>query len=548
VASFDHLPAFEKLARERKLSRVFPFVVSSISVNNAFGVGRCTHLERMTTDETLSSTANEAGGITDASPRGHNLLFVNDTGIRSIELPPGAALQVGRRVGLDIVVDHPAVSRDHAVFYGGEPPFVEDLGSRNGTTVQGTPIAPRQRVALRIGWVVGVGNSKIFVRSATGSYDDNAEAPSERTSPGLSQPKEWGPRSCHREVQELFEQLSVVAQSSIPILILGETGAGKELLAERVHVFSQRAQKPMLRINCAGLSEGILASELFGHEKGAFTGAHAAKIGVFEAADGGTLFMDEVGELSPSTQAKLLRVLETGEVTRVGSHKARHVDVRVISATNRDLRALSARGQFRSDLYFRLNGVSVTVPPLRRRPDDILPLSEFFIERFAEKLSRNPPALSHDAQEALQSHSWPGNVRELKHVLERAVLLCHDDVIEPAGLQIDRGFDARETEPAVGDTMHPPASSRPQRPQFSRTDRPPKSTRSLLTRFKTARNRTEQLKSELVKAERDRILDALEQAGTQAAAAELLGISRRALLYKLDTYGIPRPRKGRDKD
>ncbi len=337
------------------------------------------------TDETLSSTVDESRGAAEAPRHGHNLLFVAETGIRSVELPLGAVVRVGRREGLNVVIDHPLVSRQHAVFYGGDPPAVEDLGSRNGTSVQGSSISANERVPLRVGFVVAIGNSKIFIRTATGSYEEVDEPESERTSPGTTKARDWGPRSRHQALQELHEQLGVIAQSSIPILILGETGSGKELLAERVHAYSQRAQKPMLRINCAGLSEGILASELFGHEKGAFTGAHALKIGVFEAADGGTLFMDEVGELSPATQAKLLRVLETGEVTRVGSHKARHVDVRIISATNRDLRVLSARSEFRSDLYFRLNGVSVTVPALRQRQNDILPLSEYFIERFAHK-------------------------------------------------------------------------------------------------------------------------------------------------------------------
>jgi two-component system, NtrC family, response regulator AtoC len=505
----------------------------------------------MTTDETLSSTANESGNHAVVPRHGHNLLFVSETGIRSVELPLGGVVQVGRRDGLEVVIDHPLVSRSHATFYGGDPPYVEDLGSRNGTSVQGETITPRMRVPLRVGFVVTIGNSKIFVRTATGSYEDDNEPESERTSPGMAQAKEWGPRSKHKELQELLDQLGVVAQSSIPILILGETGSGKELLAERVHAYSRRAQKPMLRINCAGLSEGILASELFGHEKGAFTGAHVAKIGVFEAADGGTLFMDEVGELSPATQAKLLRVLETGEVTRVGSHKARHVDVRVISATNRDLRVLSARGEFRSDLYFRLNGVSVTVPPLRKRVNDILPLAEFFIGRFAHKLSRTPPKLSESGREALMTHRWPGNVRELKHVLERAVLLCQSDSIDATGLQIDVGFGSREHEMQAAsshDPLHPASSDKSRLRDSSRTDRPPKSSRSLATRFKSSRSRAEHLKSELLRAERERIVDALEQGGTQAAAAEILGISRRALLYKLDTYSIPRPRKGRDKE
>jgi DNA-binding NtrC family response regulator len=237
--------------------------------------------------------------------------------------------------------------------------------------------------------------------------------------------------------------------------------------------------------------------------------------------------MDEVGELSPATQAKLLRVLETGEVTRVGSHKARHVDVRVISATNRDLRVLSARGEFRSDLYFRLNGVSVTVPPLRKRPNDILPLAEFFIGRFAHKLSRTPPKLSEAAREALVSHRWPGNVRELKHVLERAVLLCQSDEIDASGLQIDVGFGSRDAE---AHSSLEPSSSDKSRLRDSNRDRAPKSSRSLATRFRSSRSRAEHLKSELLRAERERIMDALEQGGTQAAAS------------------IPRPRKGREKE
>jgi transcriptional regulator with GAF, ATPase, and Fis domain len=319
-------------------------------------------------------------------------------------------------------------------------------------------------------------------------------------------------------------------------LILGETGSGKELLAERVHAFSRRSNKPMLRVNCAALSEGILASELFGHEKGAFTGAHA---------------VDEVGELSPSTQAKLLRVLETGEVTRVGSHKAKHVDVRVISATNRDLRVQVARGEFRSDLYFRLNGVSVALPPLRRRTDDIVPLAEHFAARFSKRLSRPTPKLTPEAEEALKAHHWPGNVRELKTVIERAVLLCGEDRIDLEVLLLDSGFGARE--PETQESVRGGIGSRPPRPvqntlpEGFKSDRPPRSSRSI-SRLRNHRSRAEQLKAELARTERDRIVEALEQAGTQAAAAELLGISRRALLYKLDAYGIPRPRKGRDKD
>jgi two-component system, NtrC family, response regulator AtoC len=503
-------------------------------------------------DETLSSTTDESERAAVSALHGHNLLVVSDGGIRSVELPIASILRIGRKAGLEIIVDHPTVSREHAIIYGGNPPSVEDLGSRNGTSVQGTRVPPRQRVPLRTGYIVAIGDVNIFVRSASGSLDDD-DPPSEQTSPGMDQPREWGPRSQHRELQELYDQVKLIAQSSIPILICGETGSGKELLAERVHAFSRRASKPMLRVNCAALSEGILASELFGHEKGAFTSAHATKIGLFEAADGGTLFLDEVGELSPMTQAKLLRVLETGEVTRVGSHRAKHVDVRVVSASNRDLRVQCSRGEFRSDLYFRLNGVSVSIPPLRKRQEDIITLAEYFAAGFAKRLSRPTPKLSPEAQEALKNHRWPGNVRELKHVLERAVLLTSDDLVTVEVLQLDSGFEAREPETAAIE-QRGPASSRPPRytrntlpDGFLRSDRPPRSSRPQ-SRLKNSGYKAEQLKAELAKTERDRIVAALEQAGTQAAAADLLGISRRALLYKLDALGIPRPRKGRDKD
>ncbi len=505
-------------------------------------------------DETLVSTANESGGLGTGTREGHNLLLVSDAGIRNLELPKGSVLRIGRREDMDIVIDHPAVSREHALLIGGETPQVEDLGSRNGTNVQGAKIAARKRIPLRIGFVVSIGNANIFVRSATGSVEDE-EPLSEKTSPGL-QSQEWGPRSLHPEVQDLYERVKLVAQSNIPILVLGETGSGKELLAERIHAYSKRSHKPMLRVNCAALSEGILASELFGHEKGAFTGAHATKIGLFEAADGGTLFLDEVGELTPATQAKLLRVLETGEVTRVGSHKPRHVDVRVIAATNRDLRIHVARGEFRSDLFFRLNGISVALPALRRRPNDILPLAAFFAERIAARLSRSTPGFTPEAESALKSHRWPGNVRELKNVIERAVLLCPTDAITSDALQLDAGFSSREVETMGGESVRPTSSNPGRTPMATlpdglhgerRSDRPPKSVRPG-SRLRNYKSRAEHLKAELARAERDRIIDALEQAGTQAAAAEILGISRRALLSKLDALEIPRPRKGKDKE
>ncbi|HEY6561595.1 MAG TPA: sigma 54-interacting transcriptional regulator [Polyangiaceae bacterium] len=507
---------------------------------------------------------------------GYTLLAVSDKGFRSIPLRREQKLKIGRRDSNDLVIDHPSVSREHALIYGGDPPEVEDLQSSNGTLVQGLRIEPQQRVPLGIGSVIAIGNVSIFLRQGVLAADPRAastEANSKKISvtddPGVSD----GMVLRDRKMHDLYEHVKLVAQSMMPVLIFGETGVGKELLAESLHNHSARRERPLLRVNCAALAEGILASELFGHERGAFTGAHAMKLGLFEAADGGTIFLDEVGELSPTTQAKLLRVLESGEVTRVGANRSKQVDVRVISATNRDLRSMIQRGRFRADLYYRLNGVSVVVPPLRERPGDIMPLAELFAGRFASRLSSAPPAFSEDAKSTLQRYRWPGNVRELKHVVERSVLLTHGAAIEPSALQLDgaepsAGHDSPFMLEAAPDSLrnsellraadsprHPdsPREHEPLRARAPRTtmpdgllgDRAPRSSRG--TRLRASR-RTEQLRAELARAERDRILEALQQAGTQAGAAKLLGLSRRALIYRLDAYGIPRPRKGNDRD
>jgi DNA-binding NtrC family response regulator len=265
--------------------------------------------------------------------------------------------------------------------------------------------------------------------------------------------------------------------------------------------------------------------------------------------------------MSPTTQAQLLRVLETGEVTRVGSHRSRKVDVRVVSATNRDLRRMIGRGQFRADLYFRLNGVSLQIPPLRDRPDDILPLAEHFAERCARHLGAPRPVFSDGAQGALRRYRWPGNVRELKHVIERAIVLCSDGVLGADLLQLEGAFGREPLTTFPPDSGYSSENMRvadrvpegrrmesapPSRGMFDppRSQEPPRSPRDQAI---AASQRAEQLRAELARAERDRILDALRRSGTQAEAAKLLGISRRALIYRLEAYGIPRPRKDKFK-
>jgi DNA-binding NtrC family response regulator len=231
-------------------------------------------------------------------------------------------------------------------------------------------------------------------------------------------------------LRRVLQHLDKAGRSgTVTVLILGETGAGKELMARYLHAHSARAEGPFIELNCSAIPEQLLESELYGHERGAFTDAKRFRKGLFELADGGTLFLDEIGEMAPGLQAKLLRVLETRTFRRVGGNVDITVDVRVVAATHRDLKRAVADGRFREDLYYRLNVVPIDLPPLRDRPEDVLPLAEHFIARFCRELGRVPARLDPTALEVLRGYAWPGNVRELRNVMERVVLLEADDVI-----------------------------------------------------------------------------------------------------------------------
>jgi DNA-binding NtrC family response regulator len=236
-----------------------------------------------------------------------------------------------------------------------------------------------------------------------------------------------------RAVLDLVDR---VAPSRSPVLIQGESGTGKEVIARLLHVGSPRVARPFVAVNCQALGEGVLESELFGHEKGAFTGAIESRTGCFERADGGSLLLDEIGEVSPAFQSKLLRILEDGEVWRVGGQKSRRVDVRILAATNRDLRSEVQAGRFREDLFFRLNVVPIALPALRDRVDDILPLARFFLERHTEESGRHF-VLSAEAETHLRAHPWPGNVRELQNAIDRAVILGRTQEILPEDLLLE---------------------------------------------------------------------------------------------------------------
>jgi DNA-binding NtrC family response regulator len=244
------------------------------------------------------------------------------------------------------------------------------------------------------------------------------------------------------ETRRVLEQVALVSASDTSVLVRGESGTGKELIARAVHANSARRYMPIVVVNCGALSEGVLESELFGHERGAFTGAQFRRKGRFEMADGGTLFLDEIGDVSLKTQVDLLRVLEQKEICRVGGNAEIPVDFRLVAATNKDLESAVAEGRFREDLYYRINVFSIMVPPLRERREDIPLLAAHFLEKFARAMNRPVPGISEDAMRLMRDYEWPGNVRELQNAIERAVLVCRSARIAPGDLPV-RMSDAK---------------------------------------------------------------------------------------------------------
>jgi DNA-binding NtrC family response regulator len=290
-------------------------------------------------------------------------------------------------------------------------------------------------------------------------------------------------------MQAVFRDASLVASSETRILITGESGVGKEVVADVIHEWSPRSSGPLVKVNCAAIPETLLESELFGHEKGAFTGAHAQRIGRFEEANEGTILLDEIAEMSPALQAKLLRVLHDGRFQRVGSNKELHTNARILASTNRDLEEQVESGKFREDLYYRLNVMEICVPPLRERLEDIMPLANLFVTRYTNRKARFAPGVA----PLLEGYKWPGNVRELRNAIERAVLLSHGDVVFPEHLptRVQQVADKSSEQEVIQATR-------------------------------------------LEDVERKAILQALREHNfNRTEAAKTLGMSRRALLYKL---------------
>ncbi|MGB9685552.1 MAG: sigma-54-dependent transcriptional regulator [Rectinema subterraneum] len=323
------------------------------------------------------------------------------------------------------------------------------------------------------------------------------------------------------EILNIMAKLDSVKDSTASILITGESGTGKEVFARYIHFTSARSAGPFVSINCAALSEELLLSELFGHEKGAFTGAIERKIGKFELADKGTLFLDEIGDMSPTIQAKLLRVLEENSFERVGGTKRISVDIRVVAATNHDIHELIRTGKFRSDLYYRIAIVEIKLPPLRERVEDIPYLAEFFINMYAERYKKHIDGISPEVMQIWLSYRWPGNIRELQNVIHQAVLLCTGNRIE-ADTLLNCGDERARTPPEAG----------PEAPHASEAG---------TGTFEPARYPSLKELGEAAAAyyERQRIESALAKAnGNKSSAARALGITRKTLLEKLRRYGI----------
>jgi len=400
-------------------------------------------------------------------------------------LPDRGDLVIGRDPGVGLPIEDASLSRRHArLRFTPSAITIEDLSSKNGTRVGARRLVPDAPVPLALGTVAELGAVMLTVVERSAIRPPRSKGRARDAAHELVVTSSLAP---------LLDLVARIAPTDLPVLLLGETGVGKDVFAERIHQLSRRAAKAFVRINAAALAESLFESELFGHEQGAFTGAMRSRAGLLETADGGTVFLDEVGELPPAIQVKLLRVIDDRRVTRVGGTSVKRVDVRFIAATNRDLSADVASGTFRKDLYHRLRGVVVEVPPLRERRADVPLLAASFLERVAPDKKLEP-----DALRALAKRPFWGNVRELRNVIERSALLARARRIEASDLV----WDERGTSQPDGAGDAASAEAREINTALARCD------------------------------------------GNQTAAAKLLGISRRTLVYRLSALALPRPRKG----
>ena len=448
---------------------------------------------------------------------------------RMMPLPESGELRIGRAEDSDIILENPSVSRNHAVLKirNGDV-SVMDMGSANGTRVAGRRLPKDGEGPVPPGVAILIGGASLVIHqlASSASFErpgregnsavrevimasEHIRALKSGKHAQASAAPYGDPVVASEAMKKLFQLVDRIAPGTIAVLLMGETGVGKEVVAAAIHERSPRRHQPYLRLNCSAFAENLLESELFGYEAGAFSGARAAKPGLFETANGGTVLLDEIGEMPLPIQAKLLRVIETREVIPLGGTRVRKLDVRFIAATNRDLREMIRKGQFREDLYFRLSGVCVEVPPLRTRRTEIAPLARLFAGEAAEALGRqSQPELAPDALRFLEEQPWPGNVRELRNCVERAVLLSNSNTLTVDDIDPNR-----------------------ERLLPRKTDR--------TMEIVLDRNKKTSESSEM-----EQIQEALALcAGNQTRAAALLGIARRTLVKKLASMGLPRPRR-----
>ena len=474
--------------------------------------------------------------------RSGRVMVVWQGGAITRELPARGRLVVGRAPECEVRVEDASVSRHHAALEIADGRVtIEDLGSANGTKVRGERLARGERRVIASGESIDVGTTHLVVTApqpARDVPDAQASSAAARTSTNA--------KVVGTTMRALYDAFEPMAVGEISILLLGETGVGKDVIAAHVHAISTRRNGPFLRLNCAAFPDALLESELFGHERGSFTGAQSAKMGLFEAATGGTVLLDEVGELTVAMQSKLLRALEDREVQRVGALKPRPIDVRFLSATSRSIETLIADGRFRSDLYYRLAGAVVRVPPLRDRREEIVALAELFIALACQRSGRgSPPSLSTSAQTRLGTYDWPGNIRELRNVVERAALTSKGPTIGPESIVFDTLAVSGSVVDHVNRDSVAPSSLRGEATRGEVRDSARGDARDAPRGDARGSPRGDApLRDDIDALERRRILETLEQcAGNQTRAAKALGISRRTLLSRLDQYGVPRPRK-----
>ncbi len=468
--------------------------------------------------EQLTELDQDRAEVTDFSGGARAYLIVHGPDrAEVVEVPVDRETVIGRGADAQAVIDDARVSRRHArLRWQDGSLFIDDLGSRNGTNVNGEILQNESRRA-RGGDAIRLAGREITV--AIVSVNEAGAANDERppVSRPISRPHHdaaqrdtpEGVVIAEPSMARMFGFTRRVAATSTTVLILGETGVGKEVVAQQIHAWSSRHDRPFVRVNCAALPETLVESELFGHERGAFTGAERRKIGFAEAAHEGTLFLDEIGELSLPVQAKLLAMLENRSIVRLGSTVETPVNVRVITATHRNLTDEVKKGTFREDLYYRIGVVVIRVPPLRERPSEVTLLAKLFARRFGTQSGLGEPTIAADAAAALVAHQWPGNIRELRNAIEHAVLLTEDGVIR------------REHLPET--VLGSPTSA------------------GSAAAARTTGARAGGVRAALAEVERASIEEALRaEGGNRTRAALKLGISLRSLLYKLEKYGVGR--------